>query len=424
MKTFVYTALDAKGASQEGTMDGTDQNSVLEMLRGMGLYPTRVIPAGEGVVAKRGKRAAKTVSVQVKSVPRETLIDFTRGLAEMQDAGLPILKALSVLLEEEANQKMKRVISTIVESISGGSTFSEALGLFPGVFDKSYVGTVKAGEAGGTLNQALMDLANLKESAEKVRSKVKSAMTYPAVVLTIAVGITFFLVTFIVPKFAKIFEDMLGQGQQLPALTQMVMAISNFCQNMLVPPYLWYLLGFIVLVATLVKMIQRSEKALRVIDVMLLALPFIGQFSRHYNMAKFARFYGVLVDRGVPPLQALDILAKILTNRLYAEASLAVKAAIKEGEDFTKAIKAFPHLFSPRFVGLAATGEETGRQGEMLLKVATLYEDKINRRVESLTRIIEPIMIVLLSVIVGTIVIALFLPLIEIIKRMQGGSAG
>jgi type IV pilus assembly protein PilC len=282
---------------------------------------------------------------------------------------------------------------------------------------------VKAGEIGGVLELVLTRLAEFQEKAQKIKNKVKSAMTYPVVVLVIALLILFFLLTTIVPKFAKIFEDMLGAGSQLPWLTLKVMAASEFVKGMWFPPNLYYTLGGIFLIGFGVWTLKNTEKGRNGLDRFKLKMPVFGDLARKSAIARFTRTLGTLVTSGVPILQALNITKETAGNVVLSDAIMKVHDAVKEGESIVSPLEA-SGVFPPMVISMVDVGEETGQLPEMLLKVAEVYDDEVDNAVESLTSLLEPIMIVFLALIVGTIVIALFLPLIEIIKRMQGGSPG
>jgi type IV pilus assembly protein PilC len=266
-------------------------------------------------------------------------------------------------------------------------------------------------------------LAEFQEKAQKIKNKVKSAMTYPVVVLAIALLILFFLLTTIVPKFAKIFEDMLGAGSSLPWLTLKVMAASEFVKGMWFPPNLYYTLAGLGLLFFGWWLLNNTEKGRNGFDRFKLRMPVFGDLARKSAIARFTRTLGTLVTSGVPILQALNITKETAGNVVLSDAIMKVHDAVKEGESIVSPLEA-SGVFPPMVISMVDVGEETGQLPEMLLKVAEVYDDEVDNAVESLTSLLEPIMIVFLALIVGTIVIALFLPLIEIIKRMQGGSPG
>ena len=431
MPRFEYTALDARGTESTGIVEADTQNEVVAQLRQQGFFPTSVVPEGQGKKpAKAGKAVAKKAEAgkpagkksggffQKKTIPTKTLMIFTRQLATLIDAGLPLLKGLTVLAKQEKNLVLKDSILQIADSVQGGSTFSEAMGQHPRIFQKLYVSMVKAGEIGGVLELVLTRLAEFQEKAQKLKNKIKSAMTYPIVVLTIALLILVFLLTTIVPKFAKIFEDMLGKEETLPGLTLWVMAASNFIMGMFVPPTLWITLVLIFIFGSGWWALNNTVKGIDFMDRMKLNLPIFGDIARKGAIARFTRTLGTLVTSGVPILQALNITKETAGNVVLADAITKVHDAVKEGESIVSPLEA-SGVFPPMVISMVDVGEETGQLPEMLLKVAEVYDDEVDNAVDSLTSLLEPIMIVILAFIVGTIVIALFLPLIKIIEKMQ-----
>ena len=430
MPRFEYTALDARGTESTGIVEAATQNEVVAQLRQQGFFPTSVVPEGQGKkpaksgksVTKKGdgaKPQKKGISFfQKRTIPTKTLMIFTRQLATLIDAGLPLLKGLTVLAKQEKNLVLKNSIIQIADSVQGGSTFSEAMGQHPRIFQKLYVSMVKAGEIGGVLELVLTRLAEFQEKAQKLKNKIKSAMTYPLVVLAIALLILVFLLTTIVPKFAKIFQDMLGENEQLPGLTMGVMAASKFLMDMFVPPTLWFTLVLIFGIGSGWWALNNTVKGIDFMDRMKLKLPIFGDIAKKGAIARFTHTLGTLVTSGVPILQALNITKETAGNVVLADAITKVHDAVKEGESIVSPLEA-SGVFPPMVISMVDVGEETGQLPEMLLKVAEVYDDEVDNAVDSLTSLLEPIMIVILAFIVGTIVIALFLPLIKIIERMN-----
>jgi type IV pilus assembly protein PilC len=436
MPRFDYTALDARGAESQGTVEAATQNDVVAQLRQQGFFPTSVVPEGQGKkVAKAVKSGNKAVAAAKpmgkkgggffarKTIPTKTLMIFTRQLATLIDAGLPLLKGLNVLAKQEKDPVLRSAIISIADSVQGGSTFSEAMGQHPRIFQRLYVSMVKAGEIGGVLELVLTRLAEFQEKAQKLKNKIKSAMTYPIVVLVIAMLILVFLLTTIVPKFAKIFTDMLGEDEKLPALTLWVMSSSDFLLHMFVPPNLWFTMVGIFAIGSGWWALHNTAKGIEFMDKVKLKMPIFGDISRKGAIARFTRTLGTLVTSGVPILQALNITKETAGNVVLADAITKVHDAVKEGESIVSPLEA-SGVFPPMVISMVDVGEETGQLPEMLLKVAEVYDDEVDNAVESLTSLLEPIMIVFLAFIVGTIVIALFLPLIKIIEKMQNPNNG
>jgi type IV pilus assembly protein PilC len=296
--------------------------------------------------------------------------------------------------------------------VQGGSTFSESMAQHPRIFNKLYINMVKAGELGGVLELVLNRLAEFQEKAQKIKNKVVAAMAYPVIVLIIAIVIMMFLLAFIVPRFEQIFKDMLG-NKPLPVLTQYVIAASRSLQTHYVA-----IIGGIVAIVVIYRFIARSTRGRMVLDRIMLKAPLFGDLTRKSSISRFSRTLGTLVTSGVPILQALNITRETAGNTVVADAVTKVHDAVKEGESIVAPLEA-SGVFPPMVISMVDVGEETGQLPEMLLKIAEVYDDEVDNAVEGLTSLLEPIMIVLLALIVGTIVIALFMPLIDIIKNMN-----
>jgi type IV pilus assembly protein PilC len=296
--------------------------------------------------------------------------------------------------------------------VQGGSTFSEGLAQHPRLFNDLYVNMVKAGELGGVLEVVLTRLAEFQEKAQKIKNKVVAAMVYPIIVLFLALAIMSFLLVFIVPKFEAIFHDMLGD-KPLPAITLFVIAVSSFMQN-----HWAILLGLVVAVFIGYKLAARTRAGRAALDRVKLRAPLFGDLIRKTSISRFSRTLGTLVTSGVPILQALNITQETAGNTVIARAISQVHDSVKEGESIVQPLEA-SGAFPPMVISMIDVGEETGQLPEMLLKIAEVYDDEVDNSVAALTSLLEPIMIVLLALIVGTIVIALFMPLISIISGLQ-----
>ena len=424
MPRYNYVALDSRGQESAGAIDAESQSDAVSQLRQAGYFPKSITEEGKGPKPKAakgsvaGKSAArKEIKINIPFLQRKTikprvLMIFTRQLATLIDAGLPLLRGLTVLSKQEPDPVLKGVITNIAESVQGGGTFSESLGGHPRIFNKLYVNMVKAGELGGVLEVVLMRLAEFQEKAQKIKNKVVSAMFYPVIVLVIAVVIMGFLLVFIVPKFEAIFADMLG-GKPLPGLTQFVIATSNIVKNNIL-----IIIGAIVGISFLYKFASKTPKGSAFIDAVMLRAPIFGDLTRKGAISRFTRTLGTLVTSGVPILQALNITRETAGNAVIAEAINRVHDSVKEGESIVTPLEA-SNVFPPMVISMIDVGEETGQLPEMLLKIAEVYDDEVDNAVTGLTSLLEPVMIVFLAVVVGTIVIALFMPLISIISGMQ-----
>jgi len=423
MPRFTYVALDARGQEANGVIEAASQNEAVGQLRQAGYFPKSIAEEGKGgKVAKAPKAPAaqkaagsKNISIpflERKTIKGKTLMIFTRQLATLIDAGLPLLRGLTVLSKQEPDPVLRKVTIQLAESVQGGGTFSESLAGHPLIFNKLYVNMVKAGELGGVLELVLLRLAEFQEKAQKIKNKVVSAMFYPIIVLIIAIAIMAFLLVFIVPKFEAIFADMLG-GKPLPALTTFVINTSNFVKDNI----LLIIVGAIVLgVGYMIA--GKTKQGAAILDQIKLKAPLFGDLTRKSSISRFTRTLGTLVTSGVPILQALNITRETAGNVVIANAITKVHDSVKEGESIVQPLEA-SGVFPPMVISMIDVGEETGQLPEMLLKIAEVYDDEVDNAVSGLTSLLEPIMIVFLALVVGTIVIALFLPLISIISGMQ-----
>jgi type IV pilus assembly protein PilC len=425
MPRYTYVALDARGQEASGVIEAESQNEAVGQLRQAGYFPKAIAEEGKGGKAAKALKAAtrqppaarKQVNVSIpfferKTVKGKTLMIFTRQLATLIDAGLPLLRGLTVLAKQERDSVLRKVIVNLAETVQGGGTFSESLAGHPRIFSKLYVNMVKAGELGGVLELVLLRLAEFQEKAQKIKNKVVSAMFYPIIVLLIAILIMGFLLVFIVPKFEAIFADMLG-GKPLPALTQFVIGASTFVKsNILI------IIGAVIGIVLLLKLVAKTTKGAFILDSFKLRMPLFGNLTRKNSISRFSRTLGTLVTSGVPILQALNITRETAGNSVIANAITKVHDSVKEGESIVHPLEV-SGVFPPMVISMIDVGEETGQLPEMLLKIAEVYDDEVDSAVSGLTSLLEPIMIVFLAVVVGTIVIALFLPLISIISGLQ-----
>ncbi len=420
MAKFEYIAVNSKGEETAGAIEASSKDDAINKLRGGGLFPTQVAAEGQLTAAvKKTKKAAasnkgkgKKVRGKVKS---KSLMIWTRQLATLIDSGLPLLRGLNVLSNQEPNPVLKSTVLQLAESVQTGSTFSESLGQHPKVFNKLYVNMVKAGELGGVLELVLNRLAEYQEKAQKLKNKIVSAMVYPVIVICIAVGIVVFLLTYIVPQFNDIFENMVTGGKNaMPALTQAVIGASDFLVSR------WYIIVTIVILAVMGFKAYSSTKAGRkMLDRLTLKAPLFGPVILKSSVARFTRTLGTLVTSGVPILQALNITRDTAGNNIVAEAIMRVHDAVKEGESMVNPLEA-SKIFPPMVISMVEVGEETGQLPEMLLKIADVYDDEVDNAVGALTSLLEPIMIVVLAVIVAVIVLALFQPLLTVITQFKG----
>ncbi|MFN2476579.1 MAG: type II secretion system F family protein [Chthoniobacterales bacterium] len=430
MPRFNYVALDSRGQEFVGLIDASSSSEVIGQLRQAGYFPTNVAEEGKSDprALKPAKAKGKTKAVAVPAAPKtdrkgivlfeektvktKVLMIFTRQLATLIDAGLPLLRALTVLAKQERDKVLKKTITNLSDSVQGGSTFSEGLAQHPKIFNDLYVNMVRAGELGGVLEVVLTRLAEFQEKAQKIKNKVVAAMVYPLIVLVLAVAIMGFLLVFIVPKFEQIFKDMLGD-KPLPGITLFVIGASDAFSHH------WALI-LICLIAVIVvlNVLGRTPAGRVILDRVKLRTPLFGDLLRKTAISRFSRTLGTLVTSGVPILQALNITRETAGNVVIANAITQVHDSVKEGESIVLPLEA-SRAFPPMVISMIDVGEETGQLPEMLLKIAEVYDDEVDNSVAGLTSMLEPIMIVFLALVVGTIVIALFMPLISIISGLQ-----
>jgi type IV pilus assembly protein PilC len=425
MANFQYSALDAKGEQTTGSLSAASEAEAIQQLRAKGLYPTQISEEGKtkgkkGAPAKtKGKAAAKTKTASKGHVggrikPKSLMI-FTRQLATLIDSGLPLLRSLTVLEKQEPNPVLKATVAALAENVQGGSTFSESLAQHPRIFNKLYVNMVKAGELGGVLEIVLNRLAEYQEKAQKLKNKIVSAMVYPVIVMFIAVAILVFLMIFIVPKFKEMFAN---TDSELPLISKIVFGMSEFflARPLVVPNVVFVFIVFGIGVF-LFNLWGRTTGGRVIIDNMKLRMPVLGDIQRKSAVSRFSRTLGTLVTSGVPILQALNITRDTAGNVVISHAIEKVHEAVKEGETIVTPLQA-SGVFPNMVISMVDVGEETGQLPEMLLKVADVYDDEVDNAVTALTSILEPIMIVILALIVGAVVFALFLPLIKMISTM------
>jgi type IV pilus assembly protein PilC len=414
---FSCWALDAAGEEVHVTIQAANKDEVIAQLKTSNLYPKKIevlqdVRYNTPHKGQRRKPLPFAKFFKETKVPAKSMMIFIRQLSTLLDAGLPLLRSLSMLESQQQEGLLKDVLGQLGQSIQSGETLSDALTHYPLIFNRLFVKMVKAGELGGVLNIVLDRLAEFTEKGHKLKMKVKSAMMYPAIVLSIAITIVTGLLIFIVPKFEKIFTDVLG-GRPLPFLTRMVIGSSNAIKDNFLIIALVIGAGY-----PLVAFLLKKPRVIHVVDRCLYWMPLFGPLVRMSAIAHFTRTLGTLVLSGVPILQALNSARETSGNTVLGDAITLIHQSIKEGESINLAMKN-SDVFPSMVVGMVAVGEETGSLPKMLLKIADFYDDEVDATVGGLTTLMEPIMIVLLALLIGTIVVALFLPLIGIVSGMQ-----
>lgn len=374
---------------------------------------------------KRQKTKSKGIRIGGAKKPKSADITlFTRQLATLLDAGLPLVRSLKILQQQQPdNAQMRNVLREVATSVESGKTFSESLSKYPKVFDSLFVNMVRAGEAGGVLETVLNRLADFSEKAERLRRKVKSAMTYPIVVLLIAFIVVIFLLVVVIPKFKAMFTD---QGKELPWITQTLIDIAEFVKGTIFLEDPIITLIVILVIGSIITgwyLFKKSKAGHYTIDSFKISAPIFGTMVRKVIVARFTRTLGTLISSGVPILQALEIVRDAVGNDVVAKAINRVHASIKEGESIVQPLRE-SGVFDPMVIGMIDVGEETGTLAEMMVRVSDTYDEEVDTAVDGLTSLLEPLLIVFLALIVGTIVIAMFLPLMSLMKGMSGGAGG
>lgn len=360
------------------------------------------------------KERSRELKVKLPFGNRITVKDlgvFTRQFATMINAGLPMVQCLDILSSQLENAQFKKVVATVMSDVEGGTTLAEALGKHPKVYSQLYVNMVEAGEAGGILDKILNRLAVYLEKAEALTRKVKGALMYPAVVCVVAVGATVFMLLFIIPTFARMFSDF---GGQLPLPTKIVLMLSNFLRTKW-----WLLVGIIVGFVVVSKRFYATDIGRMKLDAFVLKVPVLGQVIRKASIARFTRTLGTLISSGVPILNGLDITARTAGNKVVEKAIFATRESISQGNTIAEPLRQ-SGVFPPMVTQMIGVGEQTGALDEMLDKIANFYDDEVDTAVEALTSIIEPVMIVVMGVIVGGMLIAMYLPMFKLVTVISG----
>jgi type IV pilus assembly protein PilC len=422
MSNYLYEAVDASGLRSQGALDVIDQSEALKRIREMGLFPTTVRQATPA--SQRPQSLVNRKSLQIPRWMTEgrikpaALAVFTRQLATLVDVGMPLLRGLRLLQEQEENRTLKQAITELAKTIEGGGTLSEAMAAHPKVFSRLYVNMVKAGETGGIVELVLRRQAEFMEKALKIKGKVKAAMFYPMAVMVVAAGILTLLLVFIIPRFQTVFEGLLN-GRQMPAFTLAVLKISDVFKSH------FLMVGMVLLVLfAAFQYCIRTGPGRRWFDKFKLVAPVLGKVTRKVALSRFARTFGTLLGSGVPVLQALTIVKETAGNVIVSDMISKIHDSVKEGGTLAEPLKA-SRIFPAMIGGMVDVGEQTGALPDMLLKIADTCDEEVDNAVTAMTSLLEPVMIIFLAVVVGSIVIAMFLPLIVIINDPGfGGGAG
>jgi type IV pilus assembly protein PilC len=398
MPEFEYKGKTLAGAQVQGKMKVNTKADLERVLRQNRILVTSITKRAPEIKIKLGT-----------GIKKVEISRFTRQFATMIGAGLPMVQCLEILSSQTENKELGKVIAAVKDNVQSGSTLSDAMGRHPKIFDQLYVNMVEAGEIGGALDSILVRLAAYREKADRLVRKVKGAMVYPSVIVVVAIGVTFAMLTWIVPVFAKMFE---GVGAELPTPTLVVLGISHFLQNNLLLMF-FGLIGF----AALFVWWKRTPAGNLTFDRTLLKSPVFGTLVRKSSIARFTRTLGTLLASGVSILEALEITAKTAGNMVIANAINKSVVSIAEGETITAPLKE-TGVFPPMVTQMIGVGEKTGGLDDMLNKIADFYDEEVDEAVSALTSIIEPVIIVFMGVVIGGILIAMYLPMFDIIGKI------
>ncbi len=402
MGTYKYSAMDANGRTVTGSLEADSFELVRSKLADLSYHVLSIKQSRGGVGFKEALNNMQRVKLR-------DLVMFSRQFATMIDAGLSVVKCLDILQKQTRNPKMKEITGEVKRDVAGGMSLTEALQKHPRIFSPLFVNMIRSAEAGGLLDTVLDRLSGFLEKEQETRNKIKSAMTYPAVVFSFAILMLMGLLFFVLPKFKGIFETM---GLQLPLTTRLMLNSSTYMKNY------WYI-GLVFMIGSVVvmKMLARTDKGKYAIDNAKLRLPIFGDLILKTAVSRFARTFGTLISSGVPVLRALEIVADTAGNRVVADTVVRARHSIKEGEKISTPLfgsKIFPVMVTQ----MIAIGEETGRLDQMLVKVSNFYDDEVDNTLKSLTSLIEPLMIVGLGLIVGFIAVSVISPIYSLVGSL------
>ncbi len=430
MPTFAYEALDSAAKSKKGTIEAASSEEAIQQLKSQGMFPTSVreqkVKSGggggaSGAGTKKKKKKGGGINLAIGGVGSKKLTLFTRQLSTLQDAGLPLLRSIQILEQQQKPGQLKSILGSVAEDVESGSTLSDAMGKHPRAFDRLYVKMVAAGEVGGVLDVILQRLAQFMEKSQRLKRRIRGAMIYPAAVIIIATAIVTGIMYFVIPRFQEIFNDF---DVQLPGLTIWLINASAWVAGNLpdqaVPGAIWIMLAPF-LIWGFLKLIRLTTFGRASTDVILVKLPVLGTLVQKTSVARFTRTLGTLISAGVPILEAILITRDTSGNYVYEKSLTKVHDSIREGESFAGPLRESKAVDSI-VVNMIDVGEETGDLDTMLMKVADNYDEEVDVAVQGLVSLLEPLLVVVLGGIVGTIVLALFLPLVAMIESVSGGT--
>ena len=407
MPSFLYKAKDQKGEPIQGTMEAEAHTVVTNRLQSMGYFP--ILVKAEESKKKKREGFGPLFGRRVRNVD---ITAFNRQLADLLSAGIPLVKALGILMNQTPNEHLKEIISSVGNDVQGGDTLATSLSKHPKYFSKLYCAMVRAGEAGGMLDNILERLADFSEMEDEIRSKIKSAMAYPLVMTVAGIGAVIILITVVIPKIMKIFTDL---HQALPLPTQILINIMNFLNDRW-----WLLLGALIGGGVFFYKFIKTDEGGKLWDAFQMKVPLVGDVLRKRQISQFARTFGSLLKNGVSILSSLEIVKEVLSNRLFQEEVEKISDNITQGSGIAAPLKG-SKIFPPVVVNMMAIGEETGRLHEVLLRIANSYEIEVDRSVKTLTSLIEPLIILVMGLVVAFVVISMLMPIFTLDPTSGGG---
>jgi type IV pilus assembly protein PilC len=430
MPTYVYEALNAAGKPEKGRIEADSSDSAIAAIRQNGFFPTTVreekikgaskVDDKKDAKKKKIKKKKGSFNISIGGVKTKTLTQFTRQLSTLQDAGLPLLRSLQILEQQQKPGKLKSILADVVEDVESGTSLSDSMSKHPKAFDRLYCKMVAAGEIGGVLDVILQRLANFMEKSERLKARIKGAMIYPICVIIVAVGIVTGIMYFVIPKFKDIFDDF---DVTLPGLTLWLIDASLWVAGtpeegeQAIPGWLWMAAGPF-LIFFFFKIIRKTKAGRAVVDIILMKIPVLGNLVEKTSVARFTRTLGTLIAAGVPILEAVLITRDTSGNHVYEKALNSVHDSIREGESVADPLRE-AKVCDSIVVNMIEVGEETGDLDVMLVKVADNYDEEVDVAVTALLSLLEPLLVVVLGGIVGTIVLALFMPLVKMIESVS-----
>ncbi len=408
MAVFQWKGKKHTGEYLKGQITADNYQQVIDEIRKMDIYPIDVKKKSEFFTLSLNSN--KEISPKTK-ISDNNLIVFTRQFSSLIESGVPILQGLVIMIEQQKNKDLKGILTKIKESIESGASLSDSLRKFPKVFNDLYVNLVESGEKGGVLDRVFKRLAVYFEKILKLKRKIKGAMIYPIVVLSVAVGVIIILMTFVIPVFANLFASV---GAKLPALTRDVIGFSNFMRA-----YIMYIIIAIGVLIFALRAYYQKESGKRNIDRFLLKIPVLGILLKKVAIARFARTLSTMVESGVPILAGLAIVSKTSGNKIIEESLMQTKEDVSSGSPLSAALNK-TKLFPPLVIQMVMVGEKTGNLDAMLTKVADYYDEEVDNAVNNLTQMLEPALIIFLGIVVGTLVVAMYLPIFNLGKAIKG----